>query len=134
MNSPSLLSIGIVLGSYLLSIIAGHFLVVFGLDFFLGGKGDRKPHPRAWGVGCIERFIYTSSLLLGLPIEIIGGWLVLKGIAQFRPNRDDKASTDEFLNDYYGYLVGTGLSLILGVGFGLLGRYLLGLPLMDDKK
>ena len=81
----------------------------------------------------MERFIYTSSTMLGLPIELIGGWLVLKGLAQFKPRRDDKHTTSEFLGDYYGYLIGTGLSLIVGVGFGLFGRYLLGMDIALQK-
>jgi hypothetical protein len=101
---------------YFLSIGLGHYLIVGGLRFFLGT--DRGAHPRAWGVGCIERFIYTSCLLLGLPVELIGGWLVLKGLAQFRPQGNDKASTEEFLREYYGYLI--------GIGFVLLGARLAG--------
>lgn len=116
--------------TYGLSLLLGHFLVVWGLDFFLGRDRNGGPHPRAWAVGCIERIIYTSSLVLGLPFALIGGWLVLKGLAQFNPRRTGKPTTDEFLDAYYSYLVGTGLSLIVGVGFGLLGRFLLKLPLV----
>jgi hypothetical protein len=145
-----------------LSIIPGHYLVVGGLWIFLRMKEERKEdgkglwiawlfrrmkngrlgpenpalgkaHPRAWGVGFIERTIYTSCMVFGLPIELIGGWLVLKGLAQFRPSGNDKASTEDFLTDYYSYLIGTGLSLIVGVGFGLLGRHLMGFPLWPDK-
>ena|SRR6266446_7298972 len=113
-----------------LSLGLGQFLVVWGLNFFLGK--DRKPHPRAWGVGCIERIIYTSSVLLGLPFSLIGGWLVLKGLAQFNPRRGSKPTTEEFLTDYYSYLTGTGLSIIIGIGFGLLGRLLLGKVLVPS--
>jgi hypothetical protein len=123
-------SIGIS-GAFILSVFMGRVLVVHGLQFFLEGKSD--PHPLAWGVGYIERFIYTACIILGLPIELIGGWLVLKGLAQFKPRRDGKATTDELLNDYYSYLIGTGLSLIVGVGFGLLGRYLSGMELVPPK-
>jgi hypothetical protein len=105
---------------YFLSIYVGHYLVVGGLRVF---RGSGQPHPKA---SCIERFIYSSSLLLGLPYSLIGGWLVLKGLAKFDPRGEGRPSTDQFLDDYYAYLIGTGLSLIVGVGFGLLGRLLTG--------
>ncbi len=82
-------------------------LVLWGLNFFLGKNRKGGPHPRAWGVGCIERIIYTSCLLLGMPFALIGGWLVLKGLAEFTPRRIGKPTTEEFLTDYYSYLIGT---------------------------
>jgi hypothetical protein len=117
--------------AFLLSLVVGHYVVVGGLSFFL--RGDNRPHKHGWGVGCVERFIYTSTTVLGLPIELIGGWLVLKGLAQFKPREDDKYTTSEYLGDYYGYLIGTGLSLIVGVGFGLIGRHLLGMDIALQK-
>jgi hypothetical protein len=120
-------SLAVIGGSFALSLILGHFLVLLGLRVMLSAKAS--PHPRAWGVGLIERFIYTASIMLGLPFEVIGGWLVLKGLAQFKPSRDGSHTTPEYLDDYYSYLIGTGLSLIIGVGAGLLGRLLLGLDI-----
>ncbi len=125
-------SIAVVGLTYCLSLGLGHFLVVWGLNFFLGKNRTGGPHPRAWGVGFLERVIYTSSLLLGLPYALIGGWLVLKGLAQFNPKGTETTNTVEYLNDYYSYLIGTGLSLIVGIGFGLLGRFLLKLPLVAN--
>jgi hypothetical protein len=116
--------------AYILSLGLGHWLVVGGLQLFLSSKSS--PHPRAWGIGLIERFIYTSSIMLHLPIEVIGGWLVLKGLAQFKPKSGDNHDTDKFLDEYYSYLIGTGLSLIVGVGSGLLGRLLLGLKVVPN--
>jgi hypothetical protein len=68
--------------------------------------------------------------LLGLPFALIGGWLVLKGLAKFNPEGSANPTTDQYLDDYYSYLIGTGLSLIVGTGFGLLGRFFLKLPLV----
>ncbi len=107
--------------AYILSLMLGHFFVVVGLKRLLSKS---IPHKQAWGVGLVERFIYTSSIMLALPIEVIGGWLVLKGLAQFKSNQGSN------LDDYYSYLIGTGLSLIVGIGSGLLGRVLLGLDLV----
>lgn len=120
---------GFVALSYFLSIGAGHFIVVGGLNLFLGRKREGKLHPAAWGIGIIERFIYTSCILLGLPFSAIGAWLVLKGLAQFYPRgtKAESTTTDEFLTQYYSYLMGTGLSLICGTGFGFLGRLMIGL-------
>lgn len=122
--------------TFLLSLPVGNYLVVWGLDYLVRkGKKEEEneseylsgPHPLARGVGWVERFIYTSCILLGLPYSVIGGWLVLKGLAQFHPRGK---TTPKWLTEYYSYLVGTGLSLIVGVGFGLLGRRLLHLPLV----
>jgi len=116
----------------LLSTFVGDFIIAHVIKLFIQ-DGEGKAHARASAVGRIERFIYTSCILVGLPVEIIGGWLVLKGLAQFRPKGDEKAATPDFLTDYYGYLIGTGLSLIVGIGFGLLGRYWMGIPLVIPK-
>jgi phosphate transport system substrate-binding protein len=117
-----------VLMAYLLSVGLGHYLVVGGMNFFLrdSGKTFGRPNPLAWGVGCVERFIYTSCVILGFPIGIIGAWLVLKGLAEFRPTKGDTPPANESLDGRYRYLVGAGISLIVGVGFGLLGRHLMG--------
>jgi hypothetical protein len=114
--------------TYSLSLILGHFIVVWLMNLMFGKDRTGGPHPRAWAVGLVERTIYTSCLLLGLPFSAIGGWLVLKGLVQFNPKGTPTTSTIDFLTDYYSYLIGTGLSLIVGVGFGLLGRLLLHLP------
>jgi len=121
--------------AYLLSLGLGHFLVVGGLNLFLRNKGDRtgRPHPLAWGVGCVERFIYTSCVIVGLPIGIIGGWLILKGLAEFMPRKSETALPNDSVDDHHGFLVGAGLSLIVGIGFGLLGRHLVGEPLLPAK-
>lgn len=113
---------------YSLSVLLGHFIVVWLMNLMLGTNRTGGPHPRAWAVGFVERTIYTSCLLLGLPFSAIGGWLVLKGLVQFNPKGSPTTTTIDFLTDYYSYLIGTGLSLIVGVGFGLLGRLLLQLP------
>lgn len=78
--------------TFLLSLPVGNYLVVWGLDYLVR-KGEKEnesqylsgPHPLARDVGWGERFIYTSCILLGLPYSVIGGWLVLKGLAQFHP-------------------------------------------------
>lgn len=120
----------IVIVGLFLSVVAGHYIVVLGLRFFLSGTS--KPHPRGWGVGCVERFIYTSCTILGLT-HLVAGWLVLKGLAQFRPKGDGTHTTEDYLTDYYGYLIGTGLSIIVGIGFGLISRYCLGLEVAPDN-
>jgi len=120
-----------VTASFLISLFGGHVFVYWGMRPLLRTKGKVNRNPAS--VGYVERFTYTGSIIACLPIEIIGGWLVLKGIAQFKPRGDAKASTEEILNQYYGYLVGTGRSLIVGVASGLLGRHWLGAELMPRK-
>jgi hypothetical protein len=107
------------------SVYGGNFFVRYGLRFTHRGiDTGSKPHALAGAIGMIERFIYTSVVLFGLPFVIIGGWLALKGFAKFRPKGTGEHATEKYLNEYYSYLIGTGLSLIFGVGFGILGRLL----------
>ena len=107
-----------VLAAYSISVALGHFLVVGGLAFLHGSPGGT--HPLAKGVGIVERFIYTSVAVVGLPLEVIGGWLALKGLAEFSSGKQR-----DNLDAYYSYLFGTGLSLIIGTGLGLLCRQLM---------
>ena len=61
-------------------------------------------------VDVLERIIYFFSAYFGV-YEFLGGWLVLKSVANFK--QDQSGSV---LRSYYVYLLGTGTSLIFGVG------------------
>ena len=77
-----------------------------------------------WAVllGVVERVIYTSAAIIGA-YEMIAGWFVLKSVVHFA---EEKRSG--VLLDYYNYLVGTGVSLLFGIGGGMLVRLLMSLP------
>ncbi|WP_417531312.1 hypothetical protein [Marinobacter lipolyticus] len=78
-------------------------------------------------VGIIERIIYFFSAYFGV-YEFLAGWLVLKSVANF--NKEDSSP---FLRTYYVYLLGTGLSLLFGVGGAVLTRDLCGLPPVPEQ-
>ena len=143
----------VILVAFVVSLAVGHVFVRWGLHISHRGYKESSPHPLAGAVGVIERVIYTSVIIAGLPIEVIGGWVALKGLAQFAIRQqtsatkqvpvpvavdkhaaaggDDKSAAapeDEAahnLDTYYSYLIGTGLSLIVGVGSGFACRVFL---------
>lgn len=59
-------------------------------------------------LGCIERFLYTTSWLVGLP-EFIGLWLLIKSVGAWK--RDKQG--------YNVFLIGNGLSISYGVVGGV---------------
>ncbi len=72
-------------------------------------------------LGCIERFIYTTSIVFGVK-EFIPAWLVIKVASRWsrwdgsKDSSISKGNKEEFRGRgiYQLYLVGTGLSLIYG--------------------
>ncbi len=100
-------------------------LVFFYLPSWL--KQDNPQREDLWLsaiVGVIERIIYFFSAYFGV-YEFLGGWLVLKSVANFK--QDQGVSV---LRSYYVYLLGTGTSLIFGVGGAIATRYMCGLPII----
>lgn len=78
-------------------------------------------------IGVIERIIYFFSAYFGI-YELLAGWLVLKSFANF-----DRQDGRPFLRTYYVYLLGTGLSLLFGVGGAVLTREFCGLPPVPNQ-
>jgi hypothetical protein len=72
-------------------------------------------------MGCIERFIYTTSIVFGVK-EFIPAWLVVKVASQWSKWDGTKDKSINTINDgsfkgrgmYQMYLVGSGLSVIYG--------------------
>ncbi|MBI2862113.1 MAG: hypothetical protein HYX89_04765, partial [Chloroflexi bacterium] len=80
--------------------------------------------PFAWHaglIGLLERFMYTSAVLVGRP-EFIAVWLALKVAGQWAAWRDPWLGRPI----YNLVLIGNALSIIFGAGGGYLARYLLG--------
>lgn len=63
-------------------------------------------------VGMLERIIYFTATWAGDAWELVGGWLVLKAVADLTGRHP--------VRGYYMYLIGNAASLICGVGAALL--------------
>ena len=127
-----------VIGCLLLSSVAGSFGIwaFFRIVERLRDK-TRQTGAGAWlpfVLGVIERTLYFGAAALST-YEIVAGWLALKAVAKFaetssasaRARRKEEAET---VTVYYLYICGNGLSLIIGLGCGLLARHLQGLDLI----
>jgi hypothetical protein len=121
-NHPGVLGIVIVL----LSGLGGHFPVVWFLKAtnFLRPTEDRKPQFGRW-IGIFERFAITLFVFL----DSLGGAAFIFGlktaVMSWRVGKEDNQK------DVVEYiLLGTFVSFIVAVAFGLAGRGLLGLPIV----
>jgi hypothetical protein len=74
-----------------------------------------RAHPTiSFWQGVAERFLYTSTILLGKP-EGIAVWLAFKAIMRWKTTEDTRHIPGGAI-----YLIGTALSLVLGVVGGLI--------------
>ena len=69
------------IAGYLFSVVGGHFAAQ-AVVRPLYGKTHRARLPVAV-LGCVERILYTSSVLIGVP-ALIGFWLALKVVGSWR--------------------------------------------------
>jgi len=121
-NHPGLVGTAVVL----LSGVVGHFPVVWFLKLtnFLRPTEAGKPHFARW-IGVFERFAITLFVFL----DSLGGAAFIFGlktaVMSWRVEKDDnKKDIVEYI------LLGTFVSFIVAVAFGLAGRGLLGLPIV----
>ena len=109
---------------YFVSVVAGG-LVIFPLWRWMWRVTSpeepdtplRTPSVLAILQGCIERALYTSTIILGRP-EGIAVWLAFKAIMRVHVNPTDTrhvAGTSI-------YLVGTALAVAFGVAGGLIAK------------
>ena len=121
-NHPALLGTVIVL----LSGLVGHFPVVWFLKVtnFLRPTEAGKPKFACW-IGVFERFAITLFVFL----DSLGGAVFIFGlktaVMSWRVGKDDNQKE---IVEYI--LIGTFVSFIVAVAFGLAGRGLLGLPIV----
>ena len=105
---------------YLISILIGHIIIrpIMEKIFRTANLTQHlESHWMAGWVGVFERAIYTTAILISGK-EIIAGWLALKAIAELKsPGRE--------LIGYYTFLMGNGMSLVFGIGGGLIALYVL---------
>ena len=114
------------LGGYIFSITVGGLIVKAVLDRFYVGyeHGRTVENWRAGVVGMVERALYTTSWLLGVP-EFIAIWLAFKVAGQWDRWKQDwsskaradelKAKRDPARATYAGYLIGNALSIAFGI-------------------
>jgi hypothetical protein len=101
------------------SVIGGEVVLYLLLEKFLWPRAAKRHkftlspvHHLSGAVGMVERFLYTSALIVGVK-EWVGVWLAVKVIARWQSAAPDKQPEDS--NNIW--LIGTGLSL----WFGFLG-------------
>jgi len=123
-NHPALVGTAVVL----LSGVVGHFPVVWFLKAtnFLRPIGAGKPQFSRW-IGVFERFAITLFVFLdsmGAAAFIFG---LKTAVMSWRVEKDEnKKDIVEYI------LIGTFVSFIVAVAFGLIGRGLLGLPVVKE--
>jgi hypothetical protein len=119
MNDDIVLILSLVIG-YAVSIFMGDIVIRPIRNKMHEGNGKEDVHhrwrPRA--IGWLERFLYTSSILLCFP-EFIAIWLALKVAGQWERwkldvGKDASKGTNQARATYAVYLVGNGLSVLYG--------------------
>jgi hypothetical protein len=83
-------------------------------------------------VGHMERFIFTSCILLGMP-DIIGIWLAIKGAGSWSTwskgktlvAKNNEEEQFEGIDLFCVFLIQSGFSIIYGVGGALLSLWIL---------
>ncbi len=110
----------------LLSGLAGHFPVVWFLKAsnFLRPTAEGRPKFARW-IGIFERFAITLFVLLDSPTGAVFIFGLKTAVMSWRVEKNDNQRE---IVEYI--LIGTLVSFVLAVAFGLAGRALLGLPLV----
>jgi MFS family permease len=115
-----------VIVGYAYSVVLGGVVIKWVLDRFYSGyeQGRTVEKWRAGVVGLVERTLYTTAFLMGIP-EFIAVWLALKVAGQWERWKTDwssearskelKAKKDTSRVMYSGYLLGNALSIAFGV-------------------
>jgi hypothetical protein len=99
---------------YGFSLLVGLAILWPLMDFLFRKIGDKEQLSLHWlaaGVGLVERIIYTTSVAFD-SLELVAVWLVMKAAIEW------KAEETRSLASFYVYLIGTALSLIIGLAGG----------------
>jgi len=113
----------------LLAGLAGHFPVVWFLRAtkFLRHTAHGKPQFARW-IGVFERFAIALFVLLDSLTTAAFIFGLKTAVMAWRVDKDDSAASQ--IVEYI--LIGTLVSFVVAVAFGLAGRALLGLPLIKS--
>jgi len=101
---------------FVFSIFVGHYFINKIMEDLWTTLGDSKRERieglRGSLLGCIERFLYTTSWLVGLP-EFIGLWLFIKTIGKWKREKQD----------FNVFLIESGMSISYGIVGGIFITY-----------
>jgi hypothetical protein len=89
-----------------------------------GKKGQRRLQREVGQVDwCSKRILYIMGVM-GHHYELITGWLVLKAFFNFLERQKGTSVTNdkEQLERYNGMLIGNALSLLIGIGLGIVSN------------
>jgi hypothetical protein len=118
----SISNIAIVVVGYLISVVGGNLI----LEPIIGRLWKRyipkhvnRHAPLPALVGMLDRFLYTTAILVGKE-EFVAVWLVVKLAGEWTPSRDE---VDRPL--YHIFLIGNGLSIVIAAGVALLIQMLI---------
>ena len=118
-------TICIYLVGYFFSIFFGLFFVKLIVGKFWEKNDLKKKTARSFQIstmGCIDKFIYTTSLLIGYP-QFIAVWLAYRVAGRWHISVKEKILMSSV--GYNIHMIGTGLSLIYGVTGGLMVKWLI---------
>lgn len=94
---------------YLFSVLGGHHAVQAVIRPLYGKKHGSRPPTEV--LGCLERVLYTSAVLLEVP-SLIGFWLAIKVIGSWKHLEEpDRTKPRSLINTF---LAGTVISLLYG--------------------
>jgi len=110
--------VGVII-AYGFAVLVGHWMIRSVMRELREGceNKDRDPtsppgRSHSAAIGCVERALYVTALLMGLP-QFIGLWLIIKTAAQWHKWKDNRWVFNLFL-------IGNGLSIgFAGAGYGL---------------
>lgn len=111
---------------YAVSVFGGHLLVRWLVDRYSKQVIETYPTESYYRAlpairkfhGCMERAIYTSAVVLGVP-EGIGVWLAFKALMRWRVGGENE-NPNIIPSSSLIFLIGTGLNLAFGVIGGLI--------------
>jgi len=106
---------------YGVSLLLGHITIypIIKHLWRVNQPSEKEAVTLSQAVGVIERFLYTTAILIGEP-TLIAVWLVFKVAPQWGRWRQ----FDKGRRIYNIFLIGSGLSLIFGIIGGFLIKWL----------
>lgn len=125
---------------YVFSLICGYFVTLFVVDGLRKKHGPQREAyhilPRITGV--LDRFLYTSALIIGIPgaelfipmwlaVKVARGWRVPsqpeKQTRSKNTEKDEKCVSKYDVGRYNLFLIGNALCVVFGAGGGLIIKH-----------
>lgn len=112
----------LITGGYAFSLVLGHFTASWAVKrlWQIATPEHKDIHTTGWLAvwhGVAERFIYTSTVLLGRP-DGIAVWLAYKAVMRWQIGSEDR----RHIPGSAIYVVGTVISLTFGVVGGMIAQ------------